>query len=63
MKEIKAIREKKGMSQADLAYEVGVDQATICRIEKGHQRIYVDTLLAIAEALKVRPAKLLPRAA
>lgn len=63
MREIKTIRERKGMSQADLAYEVGVDQATICRIENGGQRVYVDTLVAIADALKVKPAKLLPKAA
>lgn len=63
MEQIKLFREKKGMSQADLAYEVGVDQSTICRIEAGTQRVYVDTLVAIADALKVKPAKLLPVAA
>jgi len=63
LEKIKVIREKKGLSQADLADLVGVDQSTICRIEAGGQRVYVDTLVDIAEALEVRTARLLPEAA
>jgi len=63
LEKIKVVREKKGMSQADLAHEIGVDQSTICRIEAGNQRIYLDTLVAIADALEVKPAKLLTEAA
>ena len=63
LENIRVIREKKGLSQADLADLVGVDQSTICRIEAGNQRVYVDTLVVIAEALEVRPARLLPEAA
>ena len=63
LENIRVIRERKGLSQADLAELIGVDQSTICRIEAGGQRVYVDTLVEIAEALEVRPAKLLPVAA
>lgn len=63
MTSIKEAREKAGYSQSELAEMVGLNQATICRIENGQQRLYVDQLKLIAEALGVSAPLLLKRAA
>jgi transcriptional regulator with XRE-family HTH domain len=49
---LKAIREQKGMSQEDLAFEAGMDQSTLSKVERvGPQMVSWAKLIAIAEAM------------
>lgn len=48
---IKSIREKAGMTQKQLAEAVFVDQAMICKIEKGIKMPSLPLSIAIASAL------------
>jgi putative transcriptional regulator len=57
---LKGLRERKGLSQAQLAMTVGVRQATISDLETGKsRRIELDLLEKLAKALGVKPAALL----
>lgn len=58
---IRAWRKFKGLSQDQLAYRVGLAQATIARIERGDIAYTQPVLEAIAEALGTDPASLLMR--
>lgn len=55
---IKALREARALSQEDLAKLVGVNHATIYRIENGKSKPHGITLRAIAKALKVNVEEL-----
>lgn len=50
---IKRIREKKGITQIDLAYECGFEKGNMSRIEAGRTNPTIKTLAKIAEALGV----------
>lgn len=58
---IVSYREKQGLTQKQLAHELGVTQQVISRIESGSNNITIDTLLRVLEilhlSLKVRIAK------
>lgn len=56
---IRAARQRRGMSQRDLARALGMAQSTLSRIERGERRVSVDRLIEIARALGVRPADML----
>lgn len=56
---IRQFRNDAGLSQQDMADLTGLDQATISRIENGHQRVTVDQLRLFSEALGVTMAALL----
>lgn len=56
---ITLIRQKKGISQADLAEKAGISAAYLCHIEKGKVLPAVSTLRAIARALGVCPDDLI----
>jgi transcriptional regulator with XRE-family HTH domain len=57
---LKEYRERKGLSQAQLAEAVGVRQATISGLETGKsRRIELDLLEKLARVLGVKPATLL----
>lgn len=58
-KRIRTIRLQRGLSQMQLADEVGVTYQQIQKYEKGTDRITVDRLRKIARALEVSPATLL----
>ncbi|MBI1848190.1 MAG: helix-turn-helix transcriptional regulator [Candidatus Rokubacteria bacterium] len=50
-----ALREKRGVTQAELAAKLGVKQPVISRIERGQgQNLQLRTLVAIAAALGAR---------
>lgn len=51
--DITAFRQAYGLTQSDLAAKLGVDQATISRLETGKLAVNKRTLLAL-EALKAR---------
>lgn len=58
MKNLRSVRESKGMSQTVLAEMVGVRQATISRIEKGVNDPSIKVANAIAKALGVEIVEL-----
>ncbi|MBK1725561.1 helix-turn-helix domain-containing protein [Halorhodospira neutriphila] len=57
--QIRQARRQAGLTQAQLAEQLGVAQSGISRIESGERPVTVEMLQAIAEALGVEPAKLL----
>jgi len=55
---IRARREALGISQEDLAHEAGMDRSHLGAIERGEGNPAYGSLLAIAEALRVRLSQL-----
>jgi len=53
-------RGRKGMSQEDLAAQIGVSRASITQAESGHQKLPLQSLYLIAAVLGVAIADLLP---
>jgi len=58
-KRFKELRNKKGISQENLALEADVDYQIIYRIEKGINNLTVSTLLALSKALNIHPREFL----
>ncbi|WP_338409810.1 helix-turn-helix transcriptional regulator [uncultured Flavobacterium sp.] len=56
---IRHIREKKGLSQENLAQELGITQPSYARLEKEDQRIKITRLIQIARILKTTVAELI----
>lgn len=56
MKNLRAIRRARGLSQVELAEKVGCSQAMISKIEKGQANPTLDMIEAIAAALDTSPA-------
>jgi len=52
-KKIKKLREKENISQSQLAYECGISQVQISRIETGEINTTIGTLSLIAKVLGV----------
>lgn len=59
---VRAARERAGLTQEELGRRVGLTRTSITNIERGRQQIQVHTLYALAEALEVAVAGLLPPA-
>lgn len=55
MDNLKELRKKKGLTQAELANIVGVSDVTINRYELGLRTPKIDNILKIANALEVNP--------
>jgi transcriptional regulator with XRE-family HTH domain len=60
-RKIGKLRAELDMSQEDLAGTAEVNRGYISRIENGHVAFSVPVLLKIAEALRVKPEKLLTK--
>ncbi|KQQ30773.1 hypothetical protein ASF58_24465 [Methylobacterium sp. Leaf125] len=64
LKELKAARDKAGLSQRDLSAKIGVPQSHISKIENGGTDLRLSSLVEIARALdlelKFVPRKLMP---
>lgn len=56
---IKQLRIDRGMSEAAMAFELGLSQSTYSRLEGGHTRMDMDRLLSIARVLNVQAWELL----
>lgn len=52
MKQIKILREQKGLTQADLARGTGISQVSICRYESGEREPSISILRRIARFLE-----------
>ena len=50
---IKMLREKKGLSQKELANPFGSEKSYICDVEAGRKNVTLETLLKIALVLQV----------
>jgi transcriptional regulator with XRE-family HTH domain len=60
--QIAHVRHERGLTQAGLAEDVGIDARSIQRIEAGRTAPSLERLCAIAESLGVRPGSLLDAA-
>lgn len=58
MKNVRALRMARGLTQAQLAEAAGVNQATVSKVERGETNITIDKIEAIAAALRVEPVQL-----
>lgn len=59
LQQLQALRKKRGLSQAQLAELIGVEQPTIQRWEKGKRMPDLDSLQSLAHALGVTPGSLI----
>ncbi len=57
---LRQARQSRGLTQEQLARKIGVDQAAISRMENGKQRITLELLGRMAEALGMDPRDLFP---
>jgi transcriptional regulator with XRE-family HTH domain len=57
---IKELRKEKGLTQFDLATEIGIDDANLRKIESGKTNPTIKTIYRIAQALQVNVQDLLP---
>ena len=55
---LKALRERKALTQEELAQKAGINRVTLARIETGAEP-YPKTVRKLAEALGVEPADLM----
>lgn len=58
---VRALRMKKGLSQEALADAAGLHRTHISLIERGRRSVRLETVEALAKALGVQPARLMPR--
>ena len=58
-KNVRMIRRMRNMTQATLAWHIGVDAAFICRIEKGRRKVDENLVRRFAEIFDVRPELLI----
>lgn len=56
---IRQLREKKNLSQQDLANDCSIPKSQIARIERAKVNTTVRTLIKIANALQIEPRELL----
>jgi transcriptional regulator with XRE-family HTH domain len=59
---IRTERERRGMTQHALASHVSLTRTSLTNIETGKQRFLLHTLIALAAALQISPAALIPGA-
>jgi transcriptional regulator with XRE-family HTH domain len=58
MKQMKAIRQRQRLTQAQLAEAAGVSQAHISKAERGDDSLSLSVVYAIAEALEALPCEM-----
>ena len=56
---LKLIRERKALTQRELAEKAGINRVTITRIENGYDQPFPATVRKLADALGVRPEDLM----
>jgi transcriptional regulator with XRE-family HTH domain len=60
---VRSVRQSMGLTQKALGHKAFLSRTSIANIEAGTQRIQLDTLYRVAEALRVSPSDLLPEPA
>lgn len=58
-KKIQTLRETRGLTQKDLAFETDLDISTISRLERGILNPRLETVLSISSVFEIPPKKLL----
>ena len=58
---LRACRERKGLSQEELALECGLDRTYISLLERGLRQRTISTLFALAKVLGIKPSTLITR--
>jgi transcriptional regulator with XRE-family HTH domain len=59
-KQVRTVREDRGLSQATLARRIGFTRSSVANLEAGRQRITLHLFVLIAKALGIEPAMMLP---
>lgn len=59
--QIEKFRVKHGLTQSQLANQCGLTRTSIVHIERGRQKLPIDRLYSIAEALQISVHDLLPK--
>lgn len=59
VRELRQARERLGLSQAELAAELGCHQSFVARIESGQRRIDVPEFLILCRVLRADPNKII----
>jgi transcriptional regulator with XRE-family HTH domain len=57
---VRELREGRGLSQEALAFEAGLHRTHISLIETAKRSVRLETIEALARALKVQPAEMMP---
>ncbi len=57
---VRELRESRGLSQESLAAVAGLHRTHISLIERGHRSVRLETVVALATAMAVEPADLMP---
>jgi transcriptional regulator with XRE-family HTH domain len=57
---LRAARIVRGVSQSEIAADVGLSRTSVANIERGRQRLTLHLLIEFARALQVEPCDLLP---
>jgi len=57
---VKSLRKQRGLTQADLAEQTGIDVATLSKIENGHAMPKQSTLKSLLEKLRFDPGDTMP---
>jgi transcriptional regulator with XRE-family HTH domain len=57
-KNLRKMRETKGLTQEDVAYQAGISFTTVNNLEQGHLNPTLATLYAIADALNISAKEL-----
>jgi len=59
---VRRLRDRADLSQAELAEQVGISVVALSRIERGTVDVYLSTVVRLAQALSVKPGRLLEAA-
>ncbi|MGN6820458.1 MAG: helix-turn-helix domain-containing protein [Sphingomonas sp.] len=60
---VRALRERRQVTQEELGRRVDLSRTSITNIEKGRQRVLLHQILDLANALEAKPSELFPPAA
>jgi len=54
---IRQLRKDRGLTQADLAGRIGIQQSDLCRMESGEYKVSLETLFKILKVFEMRVAE------
>jgi transcriptional regulator with XRE-family HTH domain len=60
-RKIREKRQANGLTQTELADAISISRTSLTNVELGRQRLLIDQLYKMAEALNARPQELLPQ--
>ena len=58
---LRELRKKRGFTQEELAHRANLDRTYIGMLERGERQPTLDTLFALAKALKERPSSIVAK--